>query len=94
MWALICGLVPIVALIIMFSADAINASARSVALVVLCWLAAGIVAIILGALSIRAASKGQATNKGMGVAGLVLGILSTVLFGLFVILAIFLSLTY
>jgi len=87
MWALICGIIPMVVLVVIFSMDFDNASAGSVLLLVLGWLVAGIIAIVTGALSMKAASRGEATNRGMGVTGLVLGIVFTVFFVLFTALA-------
>jgi len=88
MWALICGIVPIVVLVVIFSTDLENASGGVLLLLMLCWLVAGIVAIVTGALSVKAASRGEATNRGMGIAGLVFGIVFTVLFVLFILLAL------
>jgi CubicO group peptidase (beta-lactamase class C family) len=41
-------------------------------------LVVAIVAVVLGILGIRKASKGEATNKGMAIAGLVTGILGLI----------------
>ena len=42
----------------------------------------GIVAIVLGVMGRRRAKRGEATNGGMAIAGIVLGVLSIVLAGL------------
>lgn len=46
---------------------------------VCCGIFTGIPAIIVGFLGMQAANEGRATNKGMSIAGIVLGILSIVL---------------
>ena len=48
-------------------------------LIFLCGLFTGIPAIIFGALGMSAAGRGEATNKGMAIAGLVLGVISVAL---------------
>lgn len=45
-----------------------------------CGALTGVPAIILGYLGIQAANQGRATNKGMSIAGVVLGAISVVLF--------------
>lgn len=47
---------------------------------VCCGALTGVPAIILGYLGIQAANQGRATNKGMSIAGVVLGAISVVLF--------------
>ena len=44
-----------------------------------CSIFTGIPAIVVGFLGMQAASEGRATNKGMSIAGIVLGVLSIVL---------------
>ena len=44
-----------------------------------CGLVTGIPSIIVGYLGIQAANEGRATNKGMSIAGIALGVLSIVL---------------
>ena len=44
-----------------------------------CSIFTGIPAIVVGFLGMQAANEGRATNKGMSIAGIVLGILSIVL---------------
>ena len=46
---------------------------------VCCGIFTGIPAIIVGFLGMQAANEGRATNKGMSIAGIALGILSIVL---------------
>ena len=46
-------------------------------------LFAGVVAIILGAQGRKAADEGRATNKGMATAGMILGIVGTVIVGIY-----------
>jgi hypothetical protein len=41
----------------------------------------GIAAVVLGIMGIRRAGRGEATNKGQAVAGLLLGVLGLVVFG-------------
>jgi hypothetical protein len=48
----------------------------------------GVVAIILGAISISKCNKGEAAGKGMATAGLVLGIIGVVLIGILVIIGV------
>ncbi|QKD79672.1 MULTISPECIES: DUF4190 domain-containing protein [Actinomyces] len=48
-------------------------------LVLLCGLFTGIPAIIFGAMGMNAAGRGEATNRGMAIAGLVLGVISVVM---------------
>jgi len=74
MWALICGLLPTVVLTIIVSTSGDVSGGMSVFLVLI-WFVASIIAIVTGGLCIRAASRGRATNNGMGVTGLVLGII-------------------
>ncbi|WP_366179820.1 DUF4190 domain-containing protein [Actinomyces timonensis] len=45
-------------------------------LILLCGILTGIPAIVFGAMGISAAGRGEATNKGMAIAGLVLGVVS------------------
>ncbi|ARD42754.1 hypothetical protein B6G06_04905 [Actinomyces gaoshouyii] len=45
-------------------------------LILLCGIFTGIPAIIFGAMGMRAAGRGEATNKGMAIAGVVLGVIS------------------
>lgn len=45
-----------------------------------CGIVTGIPSIIVGYLGIQAANEGRATNKGMSIAGVVLGAISVVLF--------------
>jgi len=40
------------------------------------WIAGSALAVVFGAMSIKAGSRGEATNKGLGVFGMTLGILS------------------
>jgi len=47
---------------------------------------AGIVAIVLGVQGRKAADEGRATNKSMATAGMILGIVGTVIVGLYWIL--------
>jgi len=75
MWALILGLTPI-ALVVLLTASIVNNSGPTTVLLFCAWLGGSIAAIVLGSMSIKAGSRGEATNKGMGVAGLVLGIIS------------------
>lgn len=49
-----------------------------IASLVCCSIFTGIPAIILGVLGMRAANEGRATNKGMSIAGIVMGALSIV----------------
>ena len=49
-------------------------------------LFAGVIAIILGAQGRKAADEGRATNKSMATAGMILGIIGTVIVGLYWIL--------
>ena len=44
-----------------------------------CSIFTGIPAIVVGFLGMQAANEGRATNKGMSIAGIVLGVLSIVL---------------
>ena len=44
-----------------------------------CGIVTGIPAVIVGYLGIQAANQGRATNKGMSIAGIALGVLSIVL---------------
>jgi len=46
------------------------------------WIAGSFLAIVLGALSIKAGSRREATNKGLGVFGLTMGILSLSFLGI------------
>ena len=50
-----------------------------IASLVCCSIVTGIPAIIVGYLGMQAANEGRATNKGMSIAGIALGILSIVL---------------
>ena len=76
---MICGLVPIATSVVV---EAIKMSVAGGVLVLLLvvWVVAGVIAIVLGVLSIRSASRGDSTNRGMGIAGLVLGIVFTGIF--------------
>ena len=47
-----------------------------IASLVCCGLLTGIPAMVLGVLGIQAANEGRASNKGMAIAGLVLGVVS------------------
>ena len=76
--SLICGLVPVVMSVIVTTIK--ESVAGGFWLLLLVWSGAGIVAIVMGVLSIRAASRGEATNRGMGIAGLVLGVAFSGLF--------------
>lgn len=87
-WALVFGLAPIVLLIIIGSADLTSASSGVGAFLVFAWFGVGILAIVFGVSSIRAAGRGEATNKGMGIAGLVFGIISDGLFVIAIIAAV------
>ncbi len=49
-----------------------------IASVLCCGLVTGIPAAVLGYLGLQAANEGRATNKGMAIAGIVLGALSIV----------------
>ena len=49
-----------------------------IASLVCCGLLTGIPAMVLGFLGIQAANEGRASNKGMAIAGLVMGLLSIV----------------
>jgi integral membrane protein len=49
-----------------------------IASLVCCGLLTGIPAMVLGFLGIQAANEGRASNKGMAIAGLIMGVLSIV----------------
>jgi len=89
MWALILGLSPFVTIILLSATMSSGSADVLVVLLLFAWFGGNIAAIVLGSLSIKAGSRGEATNKGMGIAGLVLGIISlTLLVFAFLILGI------
>lgn len=51
---------------------------RGIASLACCGLLTGIPAMVLGFLGIQAANEGRASNKGMAIAGLIMGVLSIV----------------
>jgi hypothetical protein len=60
---------------------------------VFCWvpyfgLILGILGIVLGIVNVVAANKGEANNKGMGIAGLVLGIITVAIFVILIVIGV------
>jgi len=80
LWALLCGLSPVLILILIGVFSQSDVSDNATGILVFVWFAAAILAIVLGAVNVRAAGRGEATNKGMGVAGIVLGAISVAFF--------------
>jgi len=78
MWSLILGLSPVVLITLLVAALSSGTADGLVVLLAFAWFGGTIVAIVLGSMSIKAGSRGEATNKGMGIAGMVLGIISLV----------------
>jgi len=68
--SLIAGLMPILAIVLI----GLDQTDNIAVLMVLVWLASSIAAIATGAHAIRSASRGENVNRGMGRAGLLLGI--------------------
>jgi len=73
--ALVCGLVGIICLFLPSATSGGAASFFSF----LCFVGS-ILGVVFGAMGIRAAGRGEATNKGMAIGGLVLGIIVLALF--------------
>ena len=71
--ALICGVVAILCLVL---SDVTNGNS----FISILWLLTSIAAIVFGALGIKAAGRGEATNKPMAIGGMVVGIIMCALF--------------
>jgi len=82
--ALITGLMPILAIIMIAMDDAQS----MIALMVLVWVVSSIIAIATGVQAIRAANRGEVVNRGMGLGGLILGIFFVVVLLLIVVYAV------
>jgi len=70
--SLLCGLLPIIVILVLDPSDLSNPSLRTLVLASI-WLVVSVIAIIAGGLGIREVRRHRASNMGVAIAGLVLG---------------------
>jgi len=74
-WAVVCGLMPIATLV----AAKMGFPGRFDWIFLLIWPVECIAATVLGVMSFRAASRGEATNPGLAILGLILAMPAVIL---------------